>query len=530
LNTLLAPLANLAWTASNIPAYVAFRHALADPEREQRQIVRRYVQRNEQTVFGRDHRFAKIRSVEDFRRHVPIRDYDDHSPYVDRIAAGEPRVLTADRVDRLVPSSGSTRAAKLIPYTAEFQREFNRAIAPWITDLFYHDPDLMDGCAYWSITPVARPPCAEQRRSAIPVEFDDDTEYLGGARRRLVDAVMAVPGELRHCQDIETFRYLTMRLLLMRRHLRIISVWHPSFLELLIDAAAMQWDRLLDDIARADPSRAGELRRVGPRAESAWWPDLKLISAWASANAAGPARSLQHRFPDVSFQPKGLLATEGAVTFPFENRWPVAIRSHFFEFLDDAGRPWLASELRDDHEYSVVLTTAGGLWRYRLGDRVRVTGRIGRTPSLDFRGRSDHVVDRFGEKLNDAFVTAILRRLFDGASARPSFAMLAPGEGIAAAAAAPAPAHYTLFVETRGPLPPNLAASLDDALKQNPHYAYCRSLGQLDQPRIFRVAANAYSTYVNTCAARGNRRIGNLKPTGLSGDAGWEARFSEHHA
>ena len=48
-------------------------------------------------------------------------------------------------------------AVQLIPYTTELQREFDRAIAPWIVDLFRDDPRLACGCAYWSIS--ARSPC-----------------------------------------------------------------------------------------------------------------------------------------------------------------------------------------------------------------------------------------------------------------------------------------------------------------------------------------------------------------------------------
>jgi hypothetical protein len=73
--------------------------------------------------------------------------------------------------------------------------------------------------------------------------------------------------------------------------------------------------------------------------------DLALISCWADAHATGPARGLRARLPDVEFQPKGLLATEAFVTIPFRGAWPVAIRSHFFEFLEEDGSLKLADEL-----------------------------------------------------------------------------------------------------------------------------------------------------------------------------------------
>ena len=85
-----------------------------------------------------------------------------------------------------------------------------------------------------------------------------------------------------------------------------------------------------------------------------------------------------------------------------------AITSHFLEFLDqDHGDQRLVSELHEGREYSVLLTTGGGLWRYKLGDRVRVTGFAKRSPILEFLEKEDCVSDLRGEKLNAAFMARI---------------------------------------------------------------------------------------------------------------------------
>ena len=94
--------------------------------------------------------------------------------------------------------------------------------------------------------------------------------------------------------------------------------------------------------------------------------------------------------PRVHIQPKGLLATEAIVTLPFRCLTPLAVRSHFFEFLRD-GRPYLAHQLVPGEVYSVVVTTGGGLYRYRLEDKVQVNGFVERTPSLAFLGKEDHL-------------------------------------------------------------------------------------------------------------------------------------------
>src|SRR6185436_5150092 len=108
-----------------------------------------------------------------------------------------------------------------------------RAIGPWLADLYRSHPSVARGSAYWAITPLA--PVVE-KGSVVPVGFDDDAAYLGGTRERLARAVMAVPSAVRWIENMDAFRYVTLLHLLRRRDLALVSVWHPSFLGLLLDA------------------------------------------------------------------------------------------------------------------------------------------------------------------------------------------------------------------------------------------------------------------------------------------------------
>jgi hypothetical protein len=493
LRATVATAANAAWFFSALPAERRFRAALADPRRAQEAVLRRYLDRNADTVFGRRHGFAKIRTVEQFQRRVPLSDYDALAPDIDRIAAGEPAVLTADRVTRLATSSGSTAARKLVPYTAELKREFDRAISPWIVDLFRADPHLACGCAYWSITPIAPQSRQTANGGGPPIGFEEDSAYLGGVRKRLVDAVMAVPSNVRYAAEGDAFREATLGHLLRRRDLRLISVWHPSFLELLLDAAGDDFDW------------------------RAHWPNLRLISCWCDAHAAAPAAALAKRFSGVRIQPKGLLATEAFVTIPYAGATPLAVCSHFFEFLD-GDATWLVDELQPGRTYSVVVTTAGGLWRYRLHDVVEVVGFVARTPALRFVGREDGVSDHFGEKLSEGFVGGVIREVLSLANVVSPFSMLAPDRGSGTF-------RYTLFIQSDAELPRNLAVRLDEALSANPHYDHCRTLGQLARPGIFAIRGNAFAQYAAELA-RSGRRLGDIKPAPLSRSSTWTSVFN----
>ena len=534
--TLSASLAGAAWISANLSGYWRYRAALFTPAETQWALLRRYLHANARTAFGRAHGFAGIRSIDEYQDRVPLASYSDLSPWIDDISRGRQQVLTRARVRSLGLSSGSVSAAKRIPYTRRLQQEFRRAIAPWVADLYRSRPRLALGSSYWSITPVTRDPLRAQ--DAIPVGFDEDSEYVGAVWKGLVDATLAVPGAVRFIRDMESFRYVTLLFLLRRRDLSLISVWHPTFLTLLFEAMAPRWDMLIDDVRRGtirapsslpadlervldsflrpDPGRAQELDALGPRDYTAIWPHLRLVSCWAEGHATLHVHELKRMLPNVHVQPKGLLATEAVVTLPFRGLTPLAIRSHFFEFLRD-GRPLLSHQILPGDVYSVVVTTGGGLYRYRLEDRVQVNGFVDKTPSLTFLGKEDHVSDLCGEKLNEAFVGGELRTAWTQLGLFPRFALVAPD-------LSQSPARYTLYLEMDAEPPLELGRFVDERLACNPHYRYCRTLGQLAPLRLFRASSPMFRLYVERCRELG-QRVGDTKPLALSTYAGWSAVF-----
>jgi hypothetical protein len=509
-----ATIANSLWVGSSLPAWVNFHRALNQPEEVQRSLLRRLLACNSDCAYGRAHGFGEIKSYEEFARRVPIVEYENVAPWVDRIRNGEPRVLTNERVTHLIPTSGSTGARKLIPFAAGLQREFNRAISPWIADLARQHSKILFGPAYWSITPAQKP--AEAESSVVPIGFADDASYLGGAKGWLVRAAMVAPNELSNVHNLEEFRFQTLLCLLRQRDLRLISVWHPSFLTLLLDALRNHWNKILAELRRENSHRARELEHADPGQPASLWPHLSIISCWGDSHASLSLADLHCRFPNVFVQAKGLLATEAFVTIPFGGRYPVAVRSHFFEFVDEQGQVHLAHELREHETYEVVVTTAGGLWRYRMRDQIQVTGFFGKTPSLRFIGRNDNVSDLFGEKLSEAFVAKVIHEIMVGIDEKPRFVLLAPDEDVAGC-------RYTLYIE--GAVPSNLAEAIDRALHRNPNYAHCRDLGQLQPVRVFSIVERGYEIFAGRLVREG-KRLGDIKPISLCNSTGWSETFS----
>lgn len=583
-----AAAANALWLAGCLAEYRRFRRATQRVEQDQRGILRRVLAENAETEFGRAHGFSRIRGVREYQERVPLREYADFGSWMERIAEGKPNVLTREPVRLLEPTSGTSSgnaggaigtfarsgpagrmagsaagsATKLVPYTRGLEREFQAGIRAWIADLFLSDARLLAGEAYWSVSPAI----AAQRktRGGIAVGFEDDTWYVGGWQQRLVQAAMAVPGAVREIHDMETFRYVTLLFLARSRRLKLISVWNPTFLTLLVERLPEWGEELARDLERgtaqggpmrgdarremelprgvrawqrADARRAREVRAalLGARSRAelhrALWPELQLVSCWADGNAAGPAAQLAGLFPQARVQAKGLIATEGFVSLPLAGREgaALAVRSHFVEFLplDAAGevdcrKPLLAHELERGAQYSVVLTTSGGLYRYQLNDVIEVAGHLRECAVVRFVGRRGQVSDWFGEKLNEAQVARALREAFGEAGIAPEFAMMAC-EPSAARGDAPG---YVLYMEVGAPdgAMEAVARRIEARLRENIHYDYARRLGQLAALRVARVEGAA-EKYLAARMRKG-QRAGDVKPVALDGGAGWAEAFS----
>src|SRR5262245_52606599 len=113
----LAWVLNSAWMLSCVPEVRRFQRATCRVASTQETLLREILRRNQNTSFGRRHDFSRLQTVRDYQRQVPLSLHEDYHDHIARISAGVPNVLTAERVELLQPTSGTTSGEKLIPYT-----------------------------------------------------------------------------------------------------------------------------------------------------------------------------------------------------------------------------------------------------------------------------------------------------------------------------------------------------------------------------------------------------------------------------
>jgi len=175
----------------------------------------------------------------------------------------------------------------------------------------------------------------------------------------------------------------------------------------------------------------------------------------------------------------------------------------------------------------VIVTTGGGLYRYRLNDVIEVADFYHECPLIRFVGRQSKVVDICGEKLHEDFICQRVARLLLEHELHPAFWMMAPE---CPPATQP---FYALFIQFEAGAAPArdrlaiLGTALDEALQESYHYEYSRRLGQLERCRLFLIApaSSGYHTYVTVCAGLG-QRLGEIKPAALHAYPHWSERFT----
>src|SRR5947199_10308514 len=108
-----------------------WEHATSNPTKRQQNFLSQLLRRNQSTVLGKEHGFAYIQNIDDYRRQVPIADYERFRPYVEQISAGARRVLTREQPFMFTLTSSTTGEAKLIPVTKAAQTIGGKLTTQW---------------------------------------------------------------------------------------------------------------------------------------------------------------------------------------------------------------------------------------------------------------------------------------------------------------------------------------------------------------------------------------------------------------
>lgn len=324
-----------------------------------------FVRHSEHTVYGRIHHFDRIRTFDDYRRGVPISDYDALEPYFTRMREGEVNLVVPEFVQYWGNSSGSTNAHrnKFLPIS-ETQFRYQKGSGIDVLYRYLVNTNTSDFTDHFTLG-LFPPPVMKKEG---PVLVTNNPALMSARIPRLVQP-MYLPSMAIRC--IENYD----------EKLAKIGETYLDHDVVAVSGTTCWFSILFDKLLSAAKNAGREASTVGEI-----WPNLKvLLGGGVSATPYLPV--IRDRVGRDVYVCDSYNATEGgifATTDAPDVRGMLMIpdRGVFFEFvpLEEDGRPdalrvplW---QVETGQRYVILVTTPSGLFSYRLGDIVQF-------PSID---------------------------------------------------------------------------------------------------------------------------------------------------
>ncbi len=407
----------------------AFERASKDPAAAQLERLRAEIGANADTEFGRKYGFGSINTPAQLAANVPLMRPDDLQVWMERVVNGERNLLTAEAPFAYVTTTGSTGPAKYIPITAAYKAEFQKTVHAAVWHLYRKFTPAFRGRLLYFVG------SRRVRTAADGLDIGAMSGLNFTEMPAVIRALYAWPYELFEVPDLHTRTYLALHLACTRDVTLVAGVFPAPVVYLLRDL-----DTLADELAhhvrrgtlperldltaaqraffqrmvRPRPDVADRLAQIPKRpgdAVSLALPRLHLVYCWMTSTAGLFVPELKRRLgPKVHVRDAIYAACEGWCSIPMGDERPggaLAVTSHFFEFIEedvyDAGgeTTLTAEQLEDGRRYYIVITNAGGMYRYVLGDLVEVCGFYHRTPRIQFVRKAGAASDLCGEKLEE---------------------------------------------------------------------------------------------------------------------------------
>ena len=334
------------------------------------------------TLWGQAYDYKSIRTYADYRERVPIQTYDDLKPYINRMIKGERNVLWPSAVKWYAKSSGTTSdKSKFLPVTNEILHGCHyRGGYDTVTIYLRNRPDsrffagkgLILGGSH-SLSPL------------------NQRAHQGDLSAILIQNIPALGGMVR----------------VPKKKIILMDEWE-SKIKAIVEST---WNRNVSNLSGV-PSwmlvlLKAILARAGKTNLAEVWPNLEVF--FHGGISFEPYRDLYKSLidsPKMRYM-ETYNASEGFFGLqddPDEHTLLLMLDyGIFYEFIpmreisEEHPKAIPLSEVKTGVNYAMIISTAGGLWRYEIGDTIRFTSV--RPYKFVISGRVKHYINAFGEEL-----------------------------------------------------------------------------------------------------------------------------------
>ncbi|TXC81767.1 GH3 auxin-responsive promoter family protein [Luteibaculum oceani] len=352
------------------------------PLEVQNEVMYNLTKRAANTEWGLQHGFEKIKTAADFKSAMPLQDYEAIKPFVNRLIAGEQNLLWPTEIKWFAKSSGTTQdRSKFIPVSRESLEDCHYKGGKDLLALYYNanpNSNLYDGKSLViggssEINEMREDSYIGDLSSIIIKNLPFWVEF-----KRTPQSNVALMAEWE--RKIEQMAEITMQ----EDVTNIAGV--PSWTIVL-------FKRILEKTGK---SSIGEV-----------WPNLELFMH-GGVNFEPYREQFNDlvQLPNIKFY-QSYNASEGYFGIQSRNGLDDMLLmldyGIYFEFIEESkwteDQPETLSlnDLEVGKNYAVVISTNGGLWRYKLGDTIKVTSTF--PFKIKVSGRTKSFINAFGEEL-----------------------------------------------------------------------------------------------------------------------------------
>lgn len=357
---------------------------LKHPNRTQEKLLVHHLNVAGRTAFGQEHGFSNVRTIEQFKAQVPVRDYDGHKPYIQRLMKGEQNVLWPSTVRWFAKSSGTTSdKSKFLPVTKE----------------------ALQTCHY------------RGGRDSIAIYARNNPKARVFTGKALI---MGGSSQVNRMDENAKSWYGDVSAVMMRNMPRIARiVATPSMDVLLMD----EWeeklrlmteqtiDKNITQIIGVPTWTIVLIKKLfemtGKDNLADIWPNLELyIHGGVSFTPYREQFSQLIRSSNMHYL-EAYNASEGFIALQYDLSSPDLLLmldyGIFYEFMPmdetdkESPKTLQLAEVEVGKNYAIVISTNAGLWRYMIGDTVQFTSTD--PYMIRVSGRVKHFINAFGEEV-----------------------------------------------------------------------------------------------------------------------------------
>jgi len=491
---------NIKSTAAKIFAYIIYHKTqkwALRPIETQQEVFKNLIAFAKNTQFGKDHDFASIQTIADFQKNVPVRDYEDLKPYVERVVKGDSDILWPRKPLYFAKTSGTTSGAKYIPLTKE-SMPFHVEAARNAILHYIHETGNADFVSGKMIFLQGSPILEEKnginfgRLSGIVAHFVP--KYLQKNR---------MPSWETNCiEDWET-KVNAIVDETINEDMTVIS-GIPSWVQMYFEKLKEKANKPVGEIFKNfnlfiyggvnyEPYRAKFENLIGRKVDSIeLFPASEGFFAYQSRNFG-------------TQKEKGmLLLLKAGIFYEFIKVENFSMNPESRGF-GTGPKSYTIGEVELGVNYVLIISTNAGLWRYNIGDTVQFTSL--KPYRLIVSGRIKHYISAFGEHVIGKEVEEALKEAMEGSNIRVNEFTVAPQ--IAPATGLPYHEWFIEFDPEGSGNPENLeefALKIDSAMrKQNIYYDDLIVGKVLQQLVITVVEPNGFNNYMKSVGKLGGQ-------------------------